>query len=148
MIKFIAGLLLIYGIWGLYEEIRYFYTWARTGKYHEGYSPTQELEKQIEDNYIPKIYKKALYIYGIFMAFVILVLAYIITGFYISHQGPLEITAVISLGYLTITAFIQSFGIVHESLNLSGNTRLIWDLALIFFEIIVYICIPISVLSM
>lgn len=148
MIKFIAGILLIYGIWGLYGEIRYFYTWARTGKYHEGYSPTQELEKQIEDNYIPKIYKKALYIYGIFMTFAILVFAYIITGFYISHQGPLEITVVISLGYLTITAFIESFGILQESFNISGNIRLIWDLALIFFEIIVYIYIPISVLSM
>jgi len=147
MIKFIAGLLLLYGIWGLYKEIRYFYKWARTGKYHEGYSPTQELEKQIEDNYIPIIYKNALYITGIFMTFAILVLAYIITGFYIIHQGPLEITVVISLGYLTITAFIESFGILHESLNLSGNTRLIWDLALIFFEIIVYIYIPISVLS-
>lgn len=148
MIKFIAGLLLIYGIWGLYKEIGYFYTWARTGKYHEGYSPTQELEKQIEDNYIPKEYKNALYITGIFMTFAILVLAYIITGFYSIHQGPLEITVVISLGYLTITAFIESFGILHESLNLSGNTRLIWDLVLIFFEIIVYIYIPISVLSM
>ena len=148
MIKFIAAFLILYGGWGLYKEIRYFYKWARTGKYHEGYSPTQELEKQIEDNYIPKSYKNALYISGIFLAFVILVLAYIITGFYISHQGPLEITSVISLGYLTITAFIESFGILHESLNLSGNTRLIWDLALIFFEIIVYIYIPISVLSM
>jgi len=62
MIKFIAGLLLIYGIWGLYKEIRYFYKWSRTGKYHEGYSVTQELEKQLVDNNIPKEYKNYLYI--------------------------------------------------------------------------------------
>jgi len=148
MIKFIAAFLIIYGGWGIYKEISFFYTWAHTGKYHEGYSPTQELEKQIEDNYIPKSYKNALYISGIFISTVILFFAYLVTFIYVKQQGPLEITAIISLGYITITAFIESFGILHESLNMSGNTRLIWDLALIFFEIIVYIYIPISVITM
>ena len=148
MIKFIAAFLILYGGWGIYQEIRYFYKWARTGKYHEGYSPTQELEKQIEDNYIPKSYKNALYISGIFISTVILFFAYIITGFYIRHQGPLEITSVISLGYVTMTYFIEILGILKESSNLSGNKRLIWDLGSVFFEIIVFVLVPISVLSM
>lgn len=148
MIKIVAGLLLISGIWGLYKEIRYFYKWAKTGKYHEGYSVTQELEKQLIDNHIPKEYKNYLYIVGSSFSFFILLLAYIITGFYVRHQGTFEITAVISLGYVTMTYFIEILGILKESSNLSGNKRLIWDLGSVFFEIILFVLVPISVLSM
>lgn len=148
MIKFIAAFLIIYGGWGVYKEIRYFYKWARTGKYHEGYSVTQELEKQLVDNNIPKEYKNYLYIVGSSFSFFILLLAYIITGFYVRHQGTFEITAVISLGYVTMTYFIEILGILKESSNLSGNKRLIWDLGSVFFEIILFVLVPISVLSM
>ncbi|QBJ03804.1 hypothetical protein SAC12B_0015 [Lactobacillus phage SAC12B] len=148
MIKIIAGLLLIFGIWGLYKEISYFYKWAKTGEYHEGYSVTQELEKQLVDNNIPKEYKNYLYIVGSSFSVFILLLAYVTTGFYVKHQGIFEITAVISLGYVTMTYFIEILGILKESSNLSGNKRLIWDLGSVFFEIIVFVLVPISVLSM
>lgn len=148
MIKIIAGLLLILGIWGVYKEIRYFYKWSRTGKYHEGYSVTQELEKQLVDNNIPKEYKNYLYIVGSSFSVFILLLAYVTTGFYVKHQGTFEITAVISLGYVTMTYFIEILGILKESSNLSGNKRLIWDLGAVFFEIILFVLVPISVLSM
>lgn len=148
MIKIIAGLLLIFGVWGLYKEISYFYKWAKTGEYHEGYSVTQELEKQLVDNNIPKEYKNYLYIVGSSFSVFILLLAYIITGFYIRHQGTFEITAAISLGYVTMTYFIEILGILKESSNLSGNKRLIWDLGSVFFEIILFVFVPISVLSM
>ena len=148
MIKIVAGLLLIFGVWGLYKEISYFYKWAKTGEYHEGYSVTQELEKQLVDNNIPKEYKNYLYIVGSSFSFFILLLAYIITGFYVRHQGTFEITAVISLGYVTMTYFIEILGILKESSNLSGNKRLIWDLGSVFFEIILFVLVPISVLSM
>lgn len=148
MIKIIAGLLLILGIWGLSKEISYFYKWAKTGEYHEGYSVTQELEKQLIDNNIPKEYKNYLYIVGSSFSLFILLLAYATTGFYVKHQGTFEITAVISLGYVTMTYFIEILGILKESSNLSGNKRLIWDLGSVFFEIIVFVLVPISVLSM
>lgn len=134
-------------MFSIWQTMKYFSKWSRTGKYHDDQNIIEETKKLMKDKGIPETFYGFAVIQATFLLVSNLILLYIASAFYIINQGNFIWLIIISLIYVTIDYFIEVLGLLKDSLNLSGNKRLLWDLGSILFEIILYIYVPISILS-